>query len=181
MPRKFLRRWLPTDETMREHKHLRWMGRLLHDPNLWHLNRRSVAGAVSVGFFLAWVPVPIQMWIAALVAVVIRVNLPIAVMGVWMTNPITVAPMFLFAANLGAWILGRELTIGEFRFSWSWLTEQTDTFWEPLLLGCFVIGLTAAVGGNLLVRLVWRLHVLRHWQERRRRRLNPPVRPPFRN
>lgn len=179
MPRKLLRRWLPSDQTFREHKRLRWMGRLLHDPNLWHLNRRSVAGAVSVGFFLAWVPVPIQMWIAALVAVVIRVNLPIAVLGVWLTNPVTMGPMFLFAANLGAWILGRDLTITEFRFSWGWLTEQKDAFWEPLLMGCFVIGLTAAVMGNLLVRLLWRLHILRSWQDRRRRRLNPP--PSFRN
>ena len=172
MPRKLLRRWLPSDQYIREHKRLRWLGRLLHDPNIWHLNRRSVAGAASVGLFMAWVPVPIQMWIAALVAIVIRVNLPISVLGVWLTNPLTFAPMFLFAVNLGAWMLGRELQVDEFRFSWDWLTAQADTFWEPMLLGSAVLALLSAVAGNLAVRLLWRLHVIHHWQERRRRRVS---------
>lgn len=177
MPRKLLRRWLPTDQTFKEHKRLRWLGDLLHDPNIWHLNRRSVAGAVSVGLFMAWVPVPIQMWIAAFVAIVIRVNLPISVLGVWITNPVTIPPMFLFAAQLGAWILGRQLTVQEFNFSWDWLTAQADVFWEPLLLGCGVLAVTGAVFGNLLVRLLWRLHVIRSWQERRQRRLRAPPDP----
>lgn len=176
MPRKFLRRLLPTDSFFREHKHLRWLGALLQDPNVFHLNRRSVSGAVSVGLFMAWVPVPIQMWLAAAVAIVIRVNLPIAVLGVWITNPVTIPPMFLFATQLGAWILGQPLDLLEFHLSWDWLQTRAGEIWKPMILGCSVLGVGGAVLGNLLVRVLWRLHVLRAWNDRRRRRslAHPP-------
>ena len=39
---------MPDHKLIREHKHLRIFGSMLHDPNLFHLNRRSVAGAFAV-------------------------------------------------------------------------------------------------------------------------------------
>ncbi len=171
MPRKFLRRLLPTDRFFREHRHLRWLGTLLHDPNIFHLNRRSVSGAVSVGLFMAWMPIPTQMWVAAAIAIIVRVNLPIAVLGVWITNPLTITPMFLFATQLGAWLLGQPINLLEFHLSWDWLQARAGEVWRPLLLGCTVLGVSGALLGNLLVRLLWRRHVIRAWQERRRRRI----------
>jgi len=78
MPKKFIKRYLPDHEKIRNHKSLnKIFGTLLHDPNLLHLNRRSVSGAMAVGLFLAFVPLPIQMGLAAGIAILIRVNLPI--------------------------------------------------------------------------------------------------------
>ena len=37
---------------------VKFFGHSLHNPNLWHLNRFSVSWAVSVGLFMAYVPVP---------------------------------------------------------------------------------------------------------------------------
>ena len=79
MVRNLLRRWLPHNSRFHNHRHLRLLGNLLQDPNLWHLNRRSVSGAAFVGLFLAWVPVPVQMILAAVIATWVRVNLPVAV------------------------------------------------------------------------------------------------------
>ena len=55
MPRKLLRRFLPSAHELRKEGQLRLFGELLHNPNLWHLNRNSVAGAVSIGLFMAFV------------------------------------------------------------------------------------------------------------------------------
>ena len=78
MAKKLIRRYLPDAHKIRDHKHLRLFGTLLHDPNLWHLNRRSVAGAFAVGLFMAFVPMPFQMIPAAALAILLRVNLPIS-------------------------------------------------------------------------------------------------------
>ena len=94
MPRKFLRRFLPAAHQIRREGTLKVFGALLHNPNLWHLNRNSVAGAVSVGLFIAFVPAPGQMVLAAAAAIAVGRNLPIAVLMVWVSNPLTMPPLF---------------------------------------------------------------------------------------
>ena len=58
MPKKLIKRYMPDHRQIREHKHLQLFGSLLHDPNLWHLNRRSAAGAFAVGLFVRLYPFP---------------------------------------------------------------------------------------------------------------------------
>ncbi|MGI9335066.1 MAG: DUF2062 domain-containing protein, partial [Gammaproteobacteria bacterium] len=88
--RKSLKRLLPSPRELRQHHGLRrFFGTLLHEPDLWHLNRNSVAWSVSVGLFMAFMPIPLQMVAAAAVAIVVGCNLPIAVTLVWITNPLT--------------------------------------------------------------------------------------------
>ncbi len=171
MPRRFIKRYLPDHHKIRNHKHLRFFGQLLHDPNLWHLNRRSVSGAFSVGLFSAFVPIPFQMVLGAIGAIVWRVNLPISVGLVWLTNPITMPPVFYFAYKLGAWILGTSLHEGvTFEVSYEWIMEELAAIWQPFLLGCLVLGAASAVLGNITVRLLWRLHVVRYIKRKRLKR-----------
>ncbi|ROR32656.1 DUF2062 domain-containing protein [Inmirania thermothiophila] len=168
MPRKLLRRYLPADEALRAHPHLRVLGARLHDPNLWHLNRRSVAGGLAVGLFVAFLPIVGQMPLAALVALLLRVNLPIAVVGVWLTNPLTMGPIFLFAYHVGAAILGTHEAAVPFEVSFRWLGSELGAVWRPLLLGCLICGTVSSAAGYAGARILWRLHVLRAWRGRRR-------------
>ncbi|MGB1541119.1 MAG: DUF2062 domain-containing protein, partial [Cycloclasticus sp.] len=78
-------------------KCLKVFGPLIHNQNVWHLNRRSFAGAISVGLFIAFIPLPAQMLIAAAAAIALHVNLPVAVATVWVSNPITMPPLFYAA------------------------------------------------------------------------------------
>jgi uncharacterized protein (DUF2062 family) len=169
MPRKFFRRFLPDHREVREHRLLKVFGSLLHDPNLWHLNRRSVAGGVAVGFFCAFVPVPSQMLLAAAVAIVARVNLPLAMTATFITNPVTMAPMFFLAYKLGAALLGLPHRPFHFEMSLHWLGSELAAIWAPFLLGCLVLGTLSGAAGYLTVRGLWRLHVVRYWHARRRR------------
>lgn len=171
MPKKFFKRFIPHHDTIHGHKSLRFLGPLIKDPNLLHLNRRSVSGAVGVGLFLAFVPVPFQMLLAGFSAVIIRINLPITLAMVWLTNPVTTPPMFYFAYKVGAWLLGTPNQEFNFELSWDWLKGSLGNIWEPFLLGCLIVGTTLGVLGSIGVRTLWRLKVQQTWKERKRKRL----------
>lgn len=170
MPKKLIRRYLPDHHKLREHKHLKLFGQLLHDPNLWHLNRRSVSGAFFIGMVCAWIPVPFQMVLAASIAIFARVNLPISAALVWITNPITMPPMFYFAYKIGTWVLGQPVQDINFELSLEWLMHELGLIWQPFLLGCGILGVVSGVVSYFAIRVMWRLHVFQYIKKRRLRR-----------
>lgn len=170
MPKKFLKRLMPDHRVIREHRHLRIFGKLLNDPNLFHLNRRSASGAFANGLFWAFVPMPFQMLPAALFAILFRVNLPLSIALVWITNPITMPPIFYFCYKVGSWLLGVPVHPMEAEFSMEWLQAELSLIWQPFLLGCFVLGAISSLLGYSVVRGLWRLHLIRHWQHKKRER-----------
>ena len=171
MPKRLIKRLFPNATNLRDHKQLRWLGKLLHDPNLLHLNRTSVSGAVSVGLFVALIPTPFQMPIAALLALLFRVNLPISVVLVWISNPVTMPAIFYFCYLLGAWILQVPVSDIEFEMTTQWLIDEFSLLWKPILLGSLIVGVLSAALGNMIVRLLWRLQVIKRWKERKARKL----------
>jgi len=173
MPRKFLQRYMPDHNKIRDQKCLSFLGTCLYDPELWHLNRHSVAGAFFVGIACAFIPLPFQMVFAAILAVMFHVNIPISVALVWLTNPLTMPPLFYFAFEVGETLLGLEEN-DDFLFvpSWDWLMELFSDKWQPFLLGCLVTGLTLGLIGYFAVHIIWRTHVARRWRQRRHRRHN---------
>jgi len=167
MPRKILKRFMPDHKTMREHPHLKKFGQRLTEPKLWHLNRRSVALGLALGLFIAFMPILGQMFVAAALAIIIRVNLPVAVMAVWISNPLTIAPLYFFTYKVGSWILQLPVEQHAFTLSWEWFTHEFLLIWQPFLLGSIVCGIIAALLGILSTRLVWRLIVIRNWLKRK--------------
>jgi len=147
MPKRFIQKISPNPEKLRKHKHLRFFGGLLHNPNLWHFNRRSISGAFAVGIFCAFIPVPFQMVIAATGAMLFHVNLPVSVLMVWISNPVTMPALFYGCYLLGAWILQTPAQEFAFELSWKWLSESLTHIGEPFLLGCLVAGIASALIG----------------------------------
>jgi uncharacterized protein (DUF2062 family) len=178
MPRHLIKRYTPDPAVLKKHKHLRHLGTWLHDENLWHLNRRSVSGGVAAGLFWALIPMPMQMLPAAFTAVLCRVNLPISVALVWLTNPITMPPIFYFSYLVGTWILGKPADVGEFQMSLEWIGAELSAIWKPLYLGGLVLGILCAILGYWVMRLYWRWHVIKRYRERAHRKMGPrPAKP----
>ncbi len=169
MPRKFFQRFMPDHAKIKQNKSLSIFGELLHEPNLWHLNRRSVAGAFAVGLFFAWVPLPSQMIMAAAVAIWLRTNLPISVMLVWITNPLTIPPMFYFAYLVGTWIVGSPPSTFEFEPSIRWLLHGMETTWKPFLVGCTTVGIVSSITGYFSIQLLWRYSIYKRQRTRKLR------------
>ncbi len=76
----------PRRATLR--RRLRWLIALRGSPE-------AIAGGVAIGMFVAFTPtIGLQMVIAALLATLLKANRPAAVAIVWLTNPLTVPPLF---------------------------------------------------------------------------------------
>ena len=156
MPRRLIKRFMPDPALIREHKSLRFLGTLLHDPNLWHLNRHSVARAMAVGIFAAFIPMPFQMLLAAFLAVNARANMPISVGLVWLTNPITMPPVFYITYKTGAWLMNIPARTLPDELTWEWISGQLSTVWQPFLLGSVVCGVVLGALAYCLTMLYWR-------------------------
>ncbi len=180
MPRKFFRKHLPDGDSVRENKYLSWLGTSLHHPNLWHLNRRSVAGGFAIGLAAGLVPGPLQMLAAALIAVPLRTNLPVALATTLYTNPFTIAPLHLLAYGYGRLLLGanqRSMAVQPYEWDWAnWidslraLAEWTLALGKPLAVGLPALALTLALAGYFAVQLAWRAYVIHAWRSRQKRR-----------
>ncbi len=168
MPRKLLKKYLPDHKEIRENKYLSIFGSLLHNPALWHFNRHSVAKAFAIGLFCAWIPVPFQMVLAAGAAILFHANLPVSVALVWLTNPVTMPPMFYGAYKLGAWVMQVPEKPFEMELSMQWLLHETMLIWKPFLLGCFITGVVFSILGYFGILTFWRWHVSRRWNHRKR-------------
>jgi uncharacterized protein (DUF2062 family) len=176
--RKFFRKHLPHHETVRSHRWLKPFGGLLHHPNLWHLHRRSVAGGVAIGLFCGLIPGPLQMISAALLAILFHVNLPVAAVTTFYTNPLTIVPLYVLAYELGRWVSGAPggMAMAPPSFAelhwhnlmselWDWLVALG----EPFLIGLPLLALIFSFTGYFAVRLAWRGMVLWKWRRRKYR------------
>ena len=169
MPRKFIQRFMPDHTIIKRQKALKIFGNVLYNPNLWCLNRRSAAGAFAVGLFMAFVPLPSQMIMAAGLAIVCGVNLPVSVALVWISNPITMPVLFYCAYKVGAFAMNMPTESLHFELSADYFMHQMSTIGPPFLLGSLICGLVSAMIGYFGIRGLWRYSVVRSWQQRRLR------------
>jgi uncharacterized protein len=169
MPKNFLKSVVPSASRIRAIKGLGVLGEWIYAPNLWHINRYSASMAFLVGLFVAFVPAPGQTLLAAALAVLLRCNLPLAVGLVFLTNPITMPPLFYMAYQIGALIVDVPVQNMEFDLSFTWLGANLAAIGKPFLLGCLICGLFFGSLGYLTINLLWRWRVVRHLKARRRR------------
>jgi uncharacterized protein (DUF2062 family) len=112
---------------------------------------------------------------AVLLAVLFRVNLPVATFTTLYTNPFTIVPLYLLAYEIGIRVTGTSGTSaippfpevhwqGAFTQVWAWLMAMG----KPLLIGLPLLAIGLAVIGYVAIRLFWRLFVLWKWHQRNR-------------
>ena len=175
--RRFLKHRLPDPSAIGDNPWLRPFRNSLLHPRLWHLNRHSAAGAVAAGLACGLIPGPFQMLGAALCALAFRVNLPLALFVTLYTNPFTIVPLYLLAYELGRLALADGngfLPPPEPQLSQllDWMREFSTWMLgvgKPLGLGLVLLAALLACSGYVLVRMIWRQHLILRWQKRKGR------------
>jgi len=122
------------------------------------VNRRMITRGVAVGLFWGFIPMPMQMLAVMATVPFIRFNVPIAISMVWLSNPLTMPPMYYMEYITGNFILGRE-GIEDIELTMSWFTENFDDILVPLYVGTafysiVVTGIIYVVLNRLWVRSV---------------------------
>lgn len=170
MPKDTLKQLVPNPTKIRNIRSLRLLGDWVYASNLWHINRYSASVAFFVGLFVAFMPIPGQMIVAAMLAVLLRCNLPLSITLVWVTNPLTMPAIFFLAYRIGAMIIEVPVISVEFELSFYWLTHSLIAIWKPFLLGCLLCGLFFGSLAYFVISMLWRIRVARRWKARQARR-----------
>jgi uncharacterized protein len=167
MPRRILKKITPHPSTLHERWYLRVFGPRITDPRLWSLQRRSVTSAFAAGLAICFVPLPVHVPLAVLLAVLLRVNVPTILATVFLVNPLTVFPVYYTAYRVGAALLGVERQRFAFHFSFDWLQNGLGPMWKPFLVGCLVCATIAGTVGWIALETVWRWRVRSKYRARR--------------
>lgn len=164
-----LKRWLPSEESLRANRSLRWLGPLLRRPWLWQLSRRRVAAGAAIGVFFGFLIPVLQIAFAAVLSILLRANLPVAAVATLVSNPFTYVPIFALAYRTGAALIGDPVDPAHAQAVAEKLeagadngrpwTERVLSIGKPLFLGLAVFAVIGAIVTWFAVNFVWTLAV----------------------
>lgn len=166
---KWVKKYFPDKTSLKDQPALRRVRNYLKHPNLWSINCASLARGVSIGLLVAFIPLPFQMLIAAVLSILFRAYLPIAIVLTWITNPLTFIPINFFVYQVGSRVMGKvngfHMVVPDWHFNslyefWmsfkAWISHLSVTY----LVGLPVVAISAAVIGYFAVLIFWRAGTL---------------------
>jgi uncharacterized protein (DUF2062 family) len=174
MPRRLFKSLTRQRHVLKDRWFLRWARLLLDNPQYWSLNRRNVTRAFALGLFIAFIPLPVHAVGAAALALLLGLNVPAAVFGTLVVNPLTAVPLYLVAYRVGRMILHEPPRPFHFELSLHWLNTGLLPIWKPFLLGCLVIGSATAIVGYVLLGSIWHISLVMKYHSRKQRKTTPP-------
>ncbi len=159
---------MPTREQMEENRFLRPYAHRVLRSELWRFTRRSVPRGVALGI-AAGIIIPLgQIFVAAMLALPFRANVPIAAALTFITNPITTPLVWWFANWFGSLLLHMDeasyvapvsvaMQQTDFDRFLEWLTGETLV----TAFGLVALAVVSSAVGYLVSGWVWRWIVAR--------------------
>lgn len=166
MPQRFFRKVSDRYKQKDQPWYLRPFAFFLTHPVYFSANRKTVAGGLWLGLFISFMPVPGHTALAVISSLLLRVNLPVAAVAVWVTNPLTILPVLYLSYRLGCAVL--NIPIGSFpeEITLSSMSSELADIWMPLWYGSLILGTAVASAGYILISLIWRLSTAYRYRRR---------------
>jgi len=188
-----LKKLMPARESLLQNRWLRWLKPWLGHPRLWHLSRKGVALGMAIGVFFGLLIPLAQIPASAVASIVLRAYLPAAAASTLVTNPVTFAPVYFAAYELGRVVLREDaatdeqmariveqkaqdrekagdLTLPQ-RFSHAW--QRLGEIGKPLIVGLAILAVTMGLAVYFSVSALWTLRVRWARRQRLRKMRNP--------
>lgn len=169
MPRRFFSRVSKRFRRNKEHPwYLRPFDYILQHPVYFAPTRRSVGGGLWLGIFFGLLPIPGQTALALLSAFALRVNIPIAAITVWISNPVTFVPIFYLSYRIGTALLNVPAEPWPDEITLQGLGNELIIRWKPLIYGSLVLATAAATAAYAVVAAIWHASTLFRYRRRHR-------------
>lgn len=121
-------------------------------------NRRMIARGVFLGIFIAFIPMPMQMAATLLFTPFFRFNVPIAIAMCWITNPLTMPPIYYIEYQTGSFLLGIEPE--PVQITLEWFSNNISKIFLPLYVGALFYSILGSFIGYQLVNWIWKKSVM---------------------
>ncbi|WP_373487887.1 DUF2062 domain-containing protein [Blastomonas sp.] len=166
---------MPTRESMERSRFMKPFAARVLRSELWRFTRRSVPRGVALGM-LVGIVVPLgQIFVAALLALPVRANVPVAALTTFITNPITTPIFWIVAYQVGKFILRIDATTFGQPVATALNTPEVDSWMQWLTgaasitaVGLVVMGVVLAALSYVLSAFGWRIWIA----NKRRRRIS---------
>lgn len=115
-----------------------------------HSSTQEVSDGLAIGVFIAFLPIlGIQMYVAFGLTELMRKNVIAAILAVWITNPLTAVPIYLFNLWVGNFFYNQPVSLDELYVTITSLDlhhilSAGKDILIPLWLGSVVVGLILA-------------------------------------
>lgn len=159
----WLRAKVPTREALERNRFIRPFAHRVLRSDLWRFNRRSVPRGIALGLFVGILIPFAHSAVAALTAVFVRANVPVAIASTWTSNPATWVVIFPAAYKIGRALLHLDQMTGISPISETMQNTGSDHLLQRLTgagletaFGLFVIATVLASLGYVLTSFGWR-------------------------
>jgi uncharacterized protein (DUF2062 family) len=170
-------RFLKHPRKLKQSGVMRWFALHFLNKRVWKPTQHTFSGGLAIGTFITLQLLPIQMPSATLLAAIFRVNIPIALVMCWLSNPLTIAALVPLEYAVGKWALAFLTVVPTTPFP-SKLPADVAGLWLALkehapvmLFGGVVLGAFLAPASYILSYLSWGW--LEQWNQRRRQPVLP--------
>ncbi|MBL8515525.1 MAG: DUF2062 domain-containing protein [Betaproteobacteria bacterium] len=150
---------MPSQEAMAQSRVLRPFARWIFQPELWRWRRDSVARGVALGVFFGFMIPLLQIFAAAIAAVFMRANIPIAAVSTLVTNPFTFPPVYMAAYQVGSLFLDHTPTGIEATGMFAGILNWLDRVGPPTVLGLFIFAVVGSITMYAVVQGAWRARI----------------------
>ena len=118
------------------------------------INRKSISRGVSLGLFIGFIPMPMQMLAVILFTPFFKFNVPVAISMVWLSNPITMPFMYYMEYQTGNYLLGQK-DIENIQLTLSWFSNNWDNIVFPLYIGTIPYSLLIPPLMYNIINILW--------------------------
>ncbi|MDX1900905.1 MAG: DUF2062 domain-containing protein [Gammaproteobacteria bacterium] len=164
-----MKKWISASKSMKNSHELKGLKSTLKASCYWSYNQQTVARGVAAGLAGAVVP-GFQLFYAAILVILLRGNLPIALLFTLITNPLTFVPITYFIYFVGTLIIGNSksnFVIQNLRWDFSsfhaflsnvsaWILQ----FGKAFFIGLPIVSLCLGIIGYFGTLLIWKIYTL---------------------
>jgi uncharacterized protein len=98
-------RWFKHPRKLKNSPIRRWFALHFLSKTVWKPTQHTLAGGLGLGMLAMIQLIPGQMPLAAMLAALFRVNIPIAIIACWVSNPVTFVPLIWAQEKVGSALL----------------------------------------------------------------------------